>query len=328
MTSSGVKQLLRIGGSLLLLILTLYAIKIDWRKGLELAGRADMAMIALAVLLLLAERAVSVFKWLLLLRAKGSRITFWRLTAINFIGGFWGLILPSSVSTDIVRGYYLSRNTANVSLAVTSMLVDRLIGALALVLLGCLSAWIVGDVFGMAHTRFIALCMAAACMAGIALSLSKCFTGWVDENIVRRLPGGRIAAAARQGLAACLQFRRFPRTLAASFALTVLVQMFRVLLFYVVAIAFGVRVSVAYYFVFVPLIMLFIMLPVSVGGIGVREGSFVAFFNMVGVPMDEAFVVSFAVSVLTTLITAAGGLVYVFDKGALKPMAAAPPPGV
>lgn len=61
--------------------------------------------------------------------------------------------------------------------------------------------------------------------------------------------------------------------------------------------------------------MVLIMLPVSINGIGVREVSFVGFFSLAGMPESGAFVVSFAVSVLTTLTTAVGGIIYMFDKG-------------
>ena len=322
MTKAGIKQLLKFGVSLLLLFFTLRLI--DWRGSLELAGRANPLLMAVAVGLLLAERILSVSKWLLLLRAKGSRITFWRLLVINYIGGFWGLVLPSSVSADIVRGYYLAKSTANVSLAVTSMLVDRLMGALSLVLLGCISAWMVGDTFGLVHARLFAASVAVACALGIALMFYDGFIRWVDRLIVQRAAGWKVIRPVHQWIASCFEYRQYPNTLVASFLLTVFVQMLRVLIFYAVAVSFGIRVPVTYYFIFVPLIMLLIMLPVSINGIGVREGSFVVFFARVGVPSSEAFIISFAVSVLTTLMTAVGGIIYMFDKSAIKPMAVNP----
>lgn len=322
MTKAGIKQLLKFGVSLALLIFTLRLI--DWRGSLELAGRADMGMMALAVGLLLLERILSVVKWLLLLRVKGSSITFWRLLVINYIGGFWGLVLPSSVSADIVRGYYLSKSTSSVSLAVTSLLVDRLMGALSLVFLGCLSAWMVGDTFGLAHARLIAAGVAVGCALAIALLFHNGFIRWVDRWIVQRLTGWKVMRPVRQWLASCFEYRQYRSTLIMSFLLTLFVQMVRVLVFYVVAVGFGVHVSVIYYFIFVPLIMLLIMLPVSINGIGIREGSFVAFFALVNVPSSEAFIISFAVSVLTTMMTAIGGIIYMFDKSAAKPTAIKP----
>jgi len=322
MTKAGIKQLLKFGVSLLLLFFTLRLI--DWRKSLEMAGHANMGLLAAAVVLLLAERILSTSKWLLLLRAKGSPITFWRLLVINYIGGFWGLILPSSVSADIVRGYYLSKSTANVSLAVTSMVIDRLMGMLSLVLLGCVSAWMVGDTFGLVHARLIAAGVAGGVTLAIALLFHNDFVHWVDRRIIKRVADRKIIHQVRRWIVACLHYRQYPRTLVVSFLLTGFVQMLRILIFYAVAVSFGVHASVTYYFIFVPLIMLLIMLPISINGIGVREGSFVAFFALVGVPSSQAFIISFVVSVLTTLMTAVGGVVYMFDKSAVKPMAANP----
>ena len=322
MTKAGIKQLLKFGVSLLLLFLTLRLI--DWRGSLELIGHANLGLMAVAVGLLLAERILSVSKWLLLLRAKGSPITFWRLLVINYIGGFWGLVLPSSVSADIVRGYYLSKSTANVSLAVTSMVIDRLIGALSLVFLGCVSVWMVGDTFGLVHARLIAASIAGVCALGIALLFHNDFIHWVDRRIIQRMTGMKIIRQVRRWIVSCLQYRQYPQTLCMSFLLTIFVQMLRILVFYAVAVSFGVHVSVTYYFIFVPLMMLLIILPVSINGIGVREGSFVAFFTLVGVPSSQAFIISFVVSVLTTLMTAIGGIVYMFDKSAIKPMVVIP----
>ena len=317
MTKAGIKQLLKFGVSLLLLFFTLRLI--DWRGSLELAGRANPGLLAVAVGLLLAERILSTSKWLMLLRAKGSPITFWRLLVINFIGGFWGLVLPSSVSADIVRGYYLSKSTANVSLAVTSMVIDRLMGALALVLLGCVSAWMVGDTFGLAHARLIAAGVAVALFIGIVLLFHNGFMHWMDRRIIQRMANRKAIQHVRRWIVTCLQYRQYPRALVASFLLTGFVQMLRILVFYAVALSFGVHASVTYYFIFVPLITLLIMLPVSINGIGVREGSFVAFFALVGVSTAQAFIISFVVSVLTTLMTAVGGVFYMFDKSAITP---------
>ncbi len=313
MSKSAVIQTIKICISLFLLFFTLQMI--DWQNSLALACRAKACWIFTAAGLLMLERILSVAKWLLLLKSKGATVTFWRLFVINYIGGFWGLVLPSSVSADIARGYYLSKTTANASLAVSSMLVDRLMGALSLVGLGCLSALIAGDTFGLTHTRWLACALLALCTAGAALLLHRHFPSWMDRRLSERLKRIRIFALARHWVASCFTYRHYPRILAWSLVLSALVQIMRVLVFYAVALAFDVHVPVGYYFIFIPLIMLLIMLPISINGIGVREGAFTGFFALVGVPAPEAFVISFAVSVLTTLMTAAGGLFYMLDRG-------------
>ncbi len=305
------KPALKVAISVGLLAYTMHLV--DWRGGLQLVPRASLALMALAVALLTLERVVSVLKWLLLLRVQDTSVSFWRLFIINYVGGFWGLILPSSVSADIVRGYYLSRTAAGLSLTVTSMLADRIMSGLALVSLAGVSAWLVGDRFGFVHHRAALLLGAAVCALAAGLLSRPACLRWIDRRLLQRLTRWNLNRRIRAAVVACLEYRRHPGRLAGCFLLSIGVQVIRVLIFYAVAEGFGVRAPALYYFLFIPLIMVLIMLPVSFNGIGIREGSFVAFFALAGVSSADAFMVSFAVSLLTTLTTAVGGLIYLAD---------------
>ncbi|MBU4198698.1 MAG: flippase-like domain-containing protein [Verrucomicrobia bacterium] len=320
---SHIKPVIKIVISLLLLGYTMYLV--DWRSGLDLVPRANIGLMLLAVFLLTLERVVSVFKWLLLLRAKGSDVSFWRLFIINYVGGFWGLILPSSVSADIVRGYYLAKTTAGLALTVTSMLVDRVIAGLALVTLAAVSVWLAGDRFGFVHHRAVVVLGVAACVLAVFLLFRPSSLRWINQQIVQRITHWiamryewNLNRHIHAWVQSCLEYRRYPGLLVLSFLSSILVQIIRVLIFYTVALGFNVHAPLLYYLMFIPLIMVLIMLPVSFNGIGIREGSFVAFFAMVGVSSADAFVVSFTVSLLTTLTTAVGGLIYLFDKGSSR----------
>jgi uncharacterized protein (TIRG00374 family) len=268
------------------------------------------------------ERLVSVFKWLLLLRVRETKVSFWRLFIINYVGGFWGLILPSSVSADIVRGYYLSRTAAGLANTVTSMLVDRIMAGLALVSLAGVGAWLAGDRFGFVHHRAFILMGVAGCALAVFLLFRPFSLRWIDRQVVQRITRWDLNRRIREWVTSCLEYRRHPGRLVLCYLGSILVQIIRVLIFYAVALAFNVPAPLLYYLMFIPLIMVLIMLPISFGGIGIREGSFVAFFAMVGVGSADAFVVSFTVSLLTTLTTAIGGLIYMFDKGPAAPAAA------
>ncbi len=310
-----VKPALKIAVSLGLLAWLLCLV--DWRQVLALAPRANPGLMLLAVALLTLERVVSVAKWLLLLRARETSVSFGRLFIINYVGGFWGLVLPSSVSADIVRGYYLARTAAGLGNTVSSMLADRILSGLALVCLAGAGAWLAGDRFGLVHHRAAMLGLLALAAAAAALLFRPEFLRRLDAGCRRLAPRRleRQLGRLRDWAASCLEYRRQPARLALAFALSLLMQGLRVLVFYATAAGFGVQAPLAYYFLFIPLITVLIMLPFSFGGIGIREGSFVAFFAVVGVPAADAFTVSFAVSILTTLTSAVGGLIYLCDRG-------------
>jgi hypothetical protein len=287
---------------------------IDWRNCIQVAARADLALMLLAVVLLTLERVLSVVKWLLFLKVKGSTVSFWRLFIINYVGGFWGLILPSSVSADIVRGYYLSRATSDLKLTVTSMAADRFISGVSLVCVACLGGWYAGYQPGLERLRVLTFLLAAGTAISVVILFQGALLRWLDRHVIQKFSGWRIIQTARKWMVSCLEYRQYPGLLLIAFLLSISVQVVRVLIFYVVALGFDLHAPLMYYIVFIPLIMVLIMLPVSLNGIGVREVSFVSFFSLAGMPESGAFVVSFAVSVLTTLTTAVGGLIYMFDR--------------
>jgi len=318
-----IKQLLKVIISLLLLAWLINK-KVDWRHCVQLAGQAEAGMMILAVALLTVERVLSVVKWRLFLTVKNAQISFWRLFIINYVGGFWGSFLPGSVGADIIRGFYLSRTTSDLSLTVASMAVDRTFSGLALVFLGCLGGWYAGYRAGLEYLHPLILIIALLTLLGIALLFQRRFLRMMDEQVIRRFSAWGFAHTLRKWIIACLEYKKFPGVLAQCFLLSLAMQFVRVLIFCVVALGFNVHVPVIYYLVFTPLISILSMLPVSLNGIGVREAIFMSLFTAyAGMTKNEAFIIPFAVSILTTLTTAAGGIIYMFDRNPGNP---APPP--
>ena len=190
--------------------------------------------------------------------------------------------------------------------------------------MACVGGWWAGAQPGMEHVRRLIAVLAACSILCVFVFFRPGWLAGLWQRLPQRLESWKIARVARDWIASSLEYRKRPGLLLAAFALSLAVQLARVMVFYVVAAGFGLHAPIIYYFVFIPLIMVLIMLPVSFNGIGVREVSFVGFFSMAGMPESGAFVVSLAVSVLTTLTTAVGGVIYMFDRGHSVP----PPSGL
>lgn len=77
---------------------------------------------------------------------------------------------------------------------------------------------------------------------------------------------------------------------------------------YTLSMALSLQVGVVYFFVFVPLITVFTMLPISLGGIGVQEGAFAYFFSLVGMSLAGALALSLLLRVLSIVASLPGGL--------------------
>jgi uncharacterized membrane protein YbhN (UPF0104 family) len=82
--------------------------------------------------------------------------------------------------------------------------------------------------------------------------------------------------------------------------------------YYLTARAFGLDYSLIYFLIFVPMITAFSSLPVSIGGLGVRDAASVFVFAKIGIAAEKAFAISLMNFGYTFLLGLLGAVGYVF----------------
>jgi uncharacterized membrane protein YbhN (UPF0104 family) len=287
---------------------------VAWQTDWGQVGRAFAHLrlawwLAAALALVLAQLA-SARRWQLLAAPLGFHRPLTQLTAFYFIGMYFNLVLPTSVGGDVVRACYLDGRSGRRLAAFVCVLLDRLSGLavlLAVAALGvvlspvALPAWVVGSVGG----------VWACALLGLALL-----------PLVARLGGA--SGQARRVLDA-LAVVRSPRLLVWTTLLSAFVQAANVALVWLVGRAIGAPVPGPYYWVLVPMVTLLTLLPVSVNGMGVREGATVLFLAPLGVGRGTALTLAFLWFAVTAAVSLAGGVVYLlghFPAPALAPAGA------
>ena len=298
-------------------LLTYLLSKIEWQKSLLTIQNANFLWLTVAVILSMLDNMLLTYKWNLLLKVRNKFVSFWRLLAINMIGGFWGLFLPSSLSTDVVRGYYLVKTTSDKAISVTSIFVDRLFALLALLVFVSVALLFAGDILKDLHLGYYIFCFFVLMGLGLITFNSKRFATLL-QNFNKKFKDNRIIKNVIKLRSAVIEYNNYPLTLLLSFLLSLLIQLFRVFWYITIAWSFGVHIPMVYYFIFCPLIIVVLMIPVSIGGFGVREGSFVALFTLAGMSLDEAVIISFTSSLIANIATISGGVVYLFYRSEYK----------
>jgi uncharacterized protein (TIRG00374 family) len=283
--------------------------KIEWGKAFENFEQANYLIISLVFFLNLLERIELTYKWKVLIEARGKSIGFFRLLLINSIGGFLGLFLPSSVGTDVVRGYYLVKNNAEKSVSVSSVFVDRILSMFALLAFGIFFVFLAGDEVSK-YKLNIYLPILFILLIILFYIFQKEKTAEILKNILQKSKFKKISGYISKLHFAILEYKKHPNTLVVSFVLNIVVQINRVLTYYVISLAFGFSIPVIYFFLYVPVIMLVLTIPVSIGGLGVREATFITFFSAVGLSVNDAIVITFTNTFIDTINTCFGGLAY------------------
>jgi hypothetical protein len=258
-------------------------------------------------------------QWRMLLARQGIAIPFTRALSFYFVGAFFNNFLPANVGGDVVRVYDVYRDSSKPDQAIAATVTDRLFGMVALALLAVPAGILVAlryqklgleRDFGLASLgivlAFVAI-LALACVVLFSRKLARLLRNLLRPFMIRGLHDRfkRIYEAFHL-------YSRAGRTLSAVLVVSLAVQAMRTVVHYEIAKAMGLEIPAIYFFLFVPVIAIFIALPISIGGLGVREGLGIFFFckAVPGLTTEQAFTMGFLAYVVGVAVSLAGGAIY------------------
>jgi len=277
-----------------------------WRYGGDPAFRETLARLepvsfVAAAAALVVGLVLSALRWKLLLSAVGVSLGLGRAIRLYFVGYFFNFFLPTTVGGDVVRAMGYGRG-APLAVVGGSILVERLLGFGCLLAVGVVASFTV-DSLGVA--RRVLLLAAAAFAAGLAVVLFVPLPDVRREGIPGRVLGGlrKIALEVRG-------YGFHPGALAAGAFLSLGWQVALVTSNAILSHALGGVAPVRSLLALVPVVQAISMIPVSFGGLGVREMGYEFFFRSSG--HDPAGAVALGVAFLgvTVTLALAGGLAY------------------
>lgn len=287
------------------------------------AGRqTDLTWIAAAVALVFVDRALMAYRWLVLLRAIAPerRPPFASVMRVFFISTFVGTFLPS-VGGDMVRAYGLARYNVDGAQAAASVLMDRVLGVASIMLAG------VGGL-ALAGARFVDAAVVATLAAGLLVCAIAALVVFTDRasaairGITAWLPAARAQRLAGALLDATRRYAHHRTDLANVLLGSLGVQLLRIVQAYCLGRALGITAAPAVYFAFVPLILLIMLLPITVNGLGTSQVAFVWFFAQAGVAEAPAFALSILFVALGVIGNLPGALLYAAGEHPAPPATA------
>jgi uncharacterized membrane protein YbhN (UPF0104 family) len=284
--------------------------------------------IILAFVLYVIGQALCSYKWELLARTLGFRRRFKSFLAYYFIGMFFNLFFLGSIGGDVAKAYLLAGKEDSRRRAGYSILVDRFTGGMALVTIASIALissptihilpflfklmqWVGVDTGGFTASKqvislWLRFGLMGACIAVWALVITfplflplfPWLTRWAtkiklgDFTIYWSHPG------------------RMTFILAISFCF----QVINILVFALLGMALDLGIPLGDYFVIVPLVDLISILPISISGIGVREGAYVGLLYLLGVEASKGLAFGIFGFIVVTAASLLGGIIYVFGN--------------
>lgn len=236
-------------------------------------------------------------RWKILLG--GSRRTG-MLFSLCLIGAFFNNLLPGAVGGDAVKAYYLYQETREGGRSIASVFLDRYLGFLGLLIIGLVSGLIAFPDLASVGMQWVTPLLFAAFLAG---SLA-----------VFGLRIGRRYATVAHFYDYLHDTLRQGGTVLRALGLSLAIQALSIVSVYLVARAVGQRPPFMALFVFVPVIVTVMMLPVSISGFGLRENAFVLLFGLCGIPAEASTTISLLWFLSIALASLAGLVEYLRRK--------------
>ncbi len=225
--------------------------------------------------------------------------SFKELFELYMIGTFFNLFMPGTVGGDAIKAYYLYKGSQKKGDSLVSVFMERYMGLCGLIFIA-----FIGLLIGYDYVRgsFIPPLMLAIVGGFILASFIVVFVPY--EIFYKKLKGVRESIGV---------YLTDYRTVFNTFLLSLFVQGIGIWVVYLLGLSIDVNVPFTTYLIFIPIISVISMVPVSFSGVGVREYSFLYLFGVIGVSKEKAVSLSllwFLVMIITGLL----GMYYYIKK--------------
>ena len=294
---------------------------LGWKMHGELATFAHTVANANFLWMVLAYAAFSVvvtcavLRWQLLLRAQGLILKFVSLIEYFMIGLFFNNFMLGATGGDLVKAYYVAKETHHKKPeAMTTVFIDRIVGMFALI---CIA--LVALLFHMHDPKMKKVSIAIYGFFGLFTAFALLF---INKQLVKKIPfvgsfAQRLPFRETLGRVydAFYVYHNHRGVIAGAFAYSLFLQLTMVMIICGLGKALGITgVALIHYLLLVPVISTISALPISFGGLGLGEGAYVYFFNLVTEQTAKYLALALMARFLTVLWSLVGGLFLMLPK--------------
>ncbi len=273
---------------------------------------ARPSYLVLVLTLYLLTQVISSYRWALLARPLGFNKPFKEFFVYYLMGMFFNLFAPSTVGGDVGRVFYLARGGAESKVrswigwtgsALSSVIADRTIGMAVLI-------WIAAFAL-MAFPAYSVPLPVRYITFGLALGL---LLGWLLLPVLYRFIR-QITHPLGEGVKLAIETYISKRQLVAkTMMLSLVIHFSQAGLHVVLGWSLGLDIPWSYALILYPLVGTFSAIPISLNGIGLREGGYLFMLQRIEVNPEKALAFSLLWFIVVVLDSMVGGVVFIFRK--------------
>jgi glycosyltransferase 2 family protein len=298
---------LLVSGGLIAYILT----RIHIERSLHTLVSAKLPFIGLALVVYLFAQALSAVRWTVLVRPLGIKTPFKDLVSYYLIGMFFNLFAPGTVGGDVSRVYYLvkdqqrdeqGRTVPTVRVAM-SVFMDRAIGMVVLIWMGAAGLLLFPSYPVPAAIRSLTLML--------ALGFAVCTV--LIPVLRRALPedGNSLIVKLRLALRS---YRTHWHAIVQGILLSLIVHLIQAWMHLVMGRALNLAIPFSFCLIVYPLVGTFAAIPISLNGLGLREGGYIFLLGLIGIDSENGIAFGLLLFLIVATDSLIGGIIFLLKK--------------
>lgn len=283
---------------------------INYEELKPLIQQLDILLLFLAVAVHASAFLIMSIRWWLILISSGNHVQYAKVFSGYYLGLFSNNFLPTAVGGDVVRIIRLRADGFDTNQLIFSTLFDRIIGLLAVIIMG-----MIGLNFSVSiHEHIGSTALATVnIVSGIfflasLIALNNRVRDIAFQLFIPKLKRWNKINNFLTYSHENIETLKKSKIIAKSVLLSLVSQLAIVFTYYITAQSLGAEVALADFILVVPIVAIFTSLPISVGGMGVREGVMVFLLGAIGVPTTTAVSISLVYFAILILVTLPGGI--------------------
>ncbi len=286
--------------------------RLDFNKILGNIHSLEISYLFYAIVIYFFFVIISTWRWQVLLDFKKFAIPFGKTTVMYFIALFFNNLLPTTIGGDVMRVLYTMKKRKADALAV--VLVDRILGFVGVFVFALFAVLYLLVVKRQTEfLPFIVVGLIAIVIITYAFFSEKVYS--MLAPMVQRIKVFRLGERLNRLHEAATAFGGAWGPISLCIVHSMIVQALLAVAPFFVLLAMGsFDVGLLPFFVYVPIINVISMIPISVNALGVREYFYVLLFARAGVAGETSLAVSLVSFFLLFLLSLIGGLFFIFYK--------------
>ncbi|MDD5482828.1 MAG: lysylphosphatidylglycerol synthase transmembrane domain-containing protein [Kiritimatiellae bacterium] len=306
--------LLRLGLGLGIILFLLFKINLKEMLSILRECLLQWPWLALGTLCYAVCVWIGIGRWKIILNAQGLRMAWSRVFCVSFIGQFFNSFMFGSTGGDLARAYYAAKETHHKKTeAVATVVIDRMVGLAALDLIAGVMLLARFNFFRQHwSTHLPALILVGMIFMTIAAMLIifniRIFKNWPVFRFVAHHP--TLGPLVRRLLISIYLYRRRTKILLKTALLSFAIHFLIILQCYCLGKSLQINITLIDYITVIPLIMSIAALPITPGGLGIREGLAVTMLGAMNVSASQALPLSLMVYFTAVIISLIGGFIF------------------